>query len=253
MDITVLCFKYSRQFEMKSLRVENISLILEQAILADVSLELAPGERMVLLGPSGSGKTSLLRCLNRLESPTAGRVLLNNRDIRSISPEKLRRRIGMVFQTPSLFPGDPISNVAIGPALVNEILEEDEVTQTLHKVGLPSELWQKDVETMSVGERQRVALAQALVNRPEILLLDEPTSALDPTSARKIEELIQFISETMETSILVVTHNIEQARCLDVQTLVLINGKVRALGELDAVMNSNDSSLRNFFNQEKKY
>ena len=238
---------------MSFLCVENISLTINGPILTEVSLELEQGKRLVLLGPSGSGKTSLLRCLNRLETPCKGRIFFGGKDIRFIPTTQLRNQIGMVFQNPALTPGTPLENVAAGPTLKYKEIEKDEIADFLNQVGLTENLWKRDVETLSAGERQRVAFAQVLANRPEVLLLDEPTSALDVASVAKLEQLIHTLPENCGTSIILVTHNIEQARRFSDLTLVLIDGKIIARGSLDEMMNLGDSALKTFFNREKKH
>src|SRR5215472_10866895 len=150
----------------------------EKWIVHDVSLSVQRGELLGLVGPSGSGKSSLLRLLNRLDEPTSGTVFLEGQDYRQIPPRELRRRVGMVTQRPFLFPGDIASNLRFGPLQRGESLPDNEIAGLLERVGLAG-FAGRNVANLSGGEQQRVSLARALANRPEILLLDEPTSALD--------------------------------------------------------------------------
>ncbi len=235
------------------LRVDRISLTRGKPILKEVSFEVMPGEMVIVLGPSGSGKTSLLRCLNRLETADSGQIFLNEDETRSIPPEELRRRVGMVFQTSALMPGTIKENVAIGPRFLNQPMNDEKIDELLIQVGLPAELWDRQVEALSVGERQRVALAQVLANGPELLLLDEPTSALDLASVLKIEGSLQRVYQESKTAIILVTHNLEQAKRLETRTLLLIDGEVTACGNLRAIMRqSNNSVLNSYFNHRGK-
>ena len=133
---------------------------------------------MAVIGPSGSGKSSFLRLLNRLDEPTAGTVYLDGKDYRDIPPRQLRRWIGMVTQTAFLFPGTVADNLQYGPRQQGKDLSEKEIDALLDQVGLTNQA-RSDVSHLSGGEAQRVSVARALANSPQVLLLDEPTSALD--------------------------------------------------------------------------
>ena len=157
----------------------------------------------------------------------------------------------MMFQTAALVPSTVRENVFIGPKLHNRKMSKGEVDGLLEQVGLPLELWEQDVEALSVGERQRVALAQVLANRPEVLLLDEPMSALDPLSVLKVEESVKNIHQHSRTAVILVTHNLDQARRLGGRTLLLVGGEVAACGNLEEIMNGSDSSaLKSYFNHK---
>lgn len=235
------------------LQVSNISLTKGKSILKNVSCEVRGGEILTVLGPSGSGKSSLLRCLNRLESIDQGKIFLNGVETRQIKTQELRRRVGMLFQTPSLLPLTVAENLRMGPKLRKETMDEPAYRLLLEKVGLKMEFLDRNVETLSVGERQRAALAQVLANHPEALLLDEPTSALDPPAVLKIEELIKSHPQGLKVMTLLVTHNVEQALRFDAQTLVLVNGEVAARGNIrDLVNKPENENLRKFFNSETK-
>ena len=178
-----------------------------------------------IVGPSGAGKTSLLRCLNRLEEPSRGSVLLDSTHIITLDPIQLRRRVGMIFQTPALFEGGVRSNLAYG---LTNVAEEDMRT-ALVSAGLDSDFLERDSSALSVGQAQRVCIARALVRRPEILLMDEPTSALDRDAAARIERLVTSLNETGLTVILV-THNLDQALRLAHHSVLLVEGRVMAAG-----------------------
>jgi len=194
------------------LRTEHLGRrVGELWIVNDISLEVHRGELLGLVGPSGSGKSSLLRLLNRLDEPTTGTVFLEDQDYRLIAPPELRRRVGMVTQRPFLFPGDIASNLRFGPAQRGETLPDAEIAGLLERVGLP-EFAARNVANLSGGEQQRVSLARALANQPEILLLDEPTSALDEHAKSGIEELIRNLVSANRYTFVLVTHDRDQAR-----------------------------------------
>lgn len=198
-------------------------------IVVDVSVQVLTGEILAVVGPSGAGKSSFLRLLNRLDEPTAGTVLLRSVDYRSIAPQQLRRRIGMVMQTAYLFPGTVASNVGFGPSQRGEVLSVAQIESLLERVGLPG-FADRNVGNLSGGEAQRVALARALANEPEVLLMDEPTSALDEKSVRGIEDLVLAIVRERGVTCVIVTHNRAQAARLAGRTMVMRAGRLVAIG-----------------------
>ncbi len=212
-----------------TLRAERLGRrVADKAIVDDISFEVCSGELLGIVGPSGSGKSSLLRLLNRLDEPTSGTVYVDGHDYRELSPRELRRRVGMVTQRPFLFPGDIASNLRFGPQQRGETLSDAEVTSLLEQVGLAG-LAARSISNLSGGEQQRVSLARALANRPEVLLLDEPTSALDERAKAGIEELIGGLVAQISLTCVMVTHDREQARRLCDRVIVLEAGhSVRA-------------------------
>jgi putative ABC transport system ATP-binding protein len=201
----------------------------QRDLVVDVCVQILAGEILAVVGRSGAGKSSFLRLLNRLDEPTAGTVLVKSMDYRSIAPQQLRRRIGMVMQTAYLFPGTVASNIAFGPSQRGELLSATQIASLLERVGLPG-FADRDVGNLSGGEAQRVALARTLANAPEVLLMDEPTSALDEASVRGIEELILGIVQERGMTCVVVTHNRAQAARLAGRTMVMKTGRLVAIG-----------------------
>jgi putative ABC transport system ATP-binding protein len=178
-----------------------------------------------VVGPSGSGKTSLLRCLNRLEEPEEGSVLLDADDIRTVEPTTLRRRVGMIFQVPLLFTGDVRSNLRYGA----DGLSEKKMVEGLEVSGLPASFLDRDARSLSVGQAQRACIARALVRDPEVLLMDEPTSSLDKDASARIESLIgSLVADGL--TIVLVTHDLEQAKRVGSRALLLVEGRVVASG-----------------------
>ncbi|BCV23425.1 phosphate ABC transporter ATP-binding protein [Gelria sp. Kuro-4] len=194
-----------------------------QALLENISFAVPAGSILALIGPSGAGKSTLLSLLNRLEDPTGGSIRLDGVDIRALDVLVLRRRVGMVFQRPSLFPGTVAANITYGPALRGE-KPAQAAEEYLKEVGLPPEFAARDAQNLSGGEEQRVALARALANGPEVLLLDEPTAALDKTAAHQVEELIARICRQRGLTALWVTHDLEQARRVSDRVVLIVGG-----------------------------
>jgi ABC-type sulfate/molybdate transport systems ATPase subunit len=221
--------KHARQTEVM-LETKHLSRrVGERDLVVDISIEILAGEILAVVGPSGAGKSSFLRLLNRLDEPTAGTVLLKSADYRSIAPQQLRRRIGMVMQTAYLFPGSVASNIAFGPSQRGEAFSAAQIASLLDRVGL-SGFADRDVGNLSGGEAQRVALARTLANEPEVLLMDEPTSALDEASVRGIEELMLDIVKERGVTCVIVTHNRAQAARLADRTMVMKAGRLVAIG-----------------------
>ncbi|HEV2276159.1 MAG TPA: ATP-binding cassette domain-containing protein [Acidobacteriaceae bacterium] len=197
-------------------------------LLEDVNFSLAAGEILAITGPSGAGKSSLLRLLNRLDEPTAGKVLLHGQDYRELPPQRLRRHVGVVMQRAFLFPGTVASNVAFGPAQAGFQISSRAIEDLLAQVGLPGYA-SRNVANLSGGEAQRVAILRSLANDPELLLLDEPTSALDEVSKSAVENVLVSLIRRRKLSCVWVTHDDRQARRLAARMLVLQQGRVQAL------------------------
>ncbi len=218
------------------LRTENLSRrVGELWIVHDISLSVERGELLGVVGPSGSGKSSFLRLLNRLDETTSGTVLLDGQDYRLIEPRELRRRVGMVTQRPFLFLGGVTAKLRFGPSQRGEMLSDEEIASLLDRVGLPG-FAARNVANLSGGEQQRVSLARALANKPEVLLLDEPTSALDEKARAGIEQLIRnLVSENCFTFVLV-THDLDQARRLCQRVAIIEAGRLVQVGMTEEVL-----------------
>jgi putative ABC transport system ATP-binding protein len=196
-----------------------------QPVLHGIDCSFRKGVVTAIAGPSGAGKTSLLRCLNRLEEVDSGEVLLDGVDIRSIDPTQLRRRVGMIFQTPVIFEGGVKANLAYGL----DPLPDKALSDALEACGLDSSFLARDSSALSVGQAQRVCIARALIRDPEVLLMDEPTSALDQDAAARVERLIADLTGRGLTVVLV-THNLAQAERVAQDALLLADGRIASSG-----------------------
>ncbi len=218
------------------LRTEHLGRKAEgQTIVDDVSIEAWRREVLAIVGPSGSGKSSFLRLLNRLDEPTEGTVFLDGRDYREIPPGELRRRVGMVLQSPYLFAGTVADNIRFGPAQRGELVPSERISRLLERVGLEG-YEGRNVDSLSGGEGQRVSLARTLINSPDVLLLDEPTSALDPAAVGEVEELICDLVPEQGLACLIVTHNREQAVRMANRVMVMERGRVVRIGPVKEVL-----------------
>ena len=199
-------------------------------VLKGVDLEVEKGQVVVIVGPSGCGKSTFLRCLNLLEKPSAGQVLLAGEIISApgVDANRVRQRLGMVFQRFHLFPHlDAIGNVALAPQRVLGLAgaaAQARAVQLLEKVGVGARMRAYPQE-MSGGELQRVAIARALAMEPEVLLFDEPTSSLDPEWVGEVLKTMHALVEEGVTMV-VVTHEMGFAREVADQVLFMDQGLV---------------------------
>lgn len=219
----------------------------KQTIVDDFTFGFARFDIYTVLGPSGAGKSSLLRLLNRLDEPSAGEVIFNGKKYNEYTPCQLRRKIGYLFQTPYLFPGTVRDNLLYG----EKDLAESHMIELLEQVMLAAIFLDKDTENLSIGEKQRVALARLLAIKPDILLLDEPTSALDPTNTEAIESMVKNIVEQKVLTAIMVTHNPEQALRMGGQALLLVRGKLIETGRSEEIINFPKTELGKLYKAKK--
>ncbi|MFN8453807.1 MAG: phosphate ABC transporter ATP-binding protein [Anaerolineae bacterium] len=197
-----------------------------RTVLQIERLDIYAGEVLALVGPSGAGKSTLLRLLNFLESPSGGSLTFDRYPSNGIIPSlEVRRTVTTVFQSPVLLNRSVEANVAYGLKIRGQNKSEIAlaVAHSLERVGL-SKLAHAPARSLSGGEAQRVALARALVIQPKVLLLDEPTANLDPYNVKLIEEIVTEVNVTWGTTVVLVTHNIFQAKRLAHRIGLLLDG-----------------------------
>lgn len=201
------------------------------------ALDIFTGEILALVGPSGAGKSTLLRLLNFLEGPTAGEIFYRGNVFTADTiPLTLRREITTVFQRPVLMNTTVRENVAYGLRVRGEHTN-GVVTEMLTRVGL-AHMGNLSARKLSGGEMQRVALARALAIQPRVLLLDEPTANLDPYNVALIEEIAREQNRAQHTTIVLVTHNIFQAKRLAQRVGLMLNGELIELGTTEEFFNA---------------
>jgi osmoprotectant transport system ATP-binding protein len=199
-------------------------------LLADLNLEIARGETLVLLGRSGSGKTTTLKLINRLLVPTGGEVLVEGKRTLDWDPIRLRRGIGYVIQEVGLFPHLNVErNVGLVPSLEGWDVERirTRVNELLQLVGLdPVEFGLRWPRELSGGQRQRVGVARALAADPPVLLMDEPFGALDPVTRAEIQREFRALAARLNKTIVFVTHDVREALLLGSRIALLAGGKL---------------------------
>ncbi len=215
-------------------------------VVKDISLAVTEHDVFSLIGPSGCGKSTFIRCLNRLHEETdgasvSGEVIIpgagksENIYALGVDPVSIRRRVGMVFQKPNPFPGLSIfDNVAAGVKLAG-VVRRTVLEEIVETSLIQAALWQevkdklkKPGTSLSGGQQQRLCIARALAVKPQILLMDEPTSALDPISTARIEELVMKLRN--DVTVLIVTHNMQQAARISNQTAFFLMGELVEVG-----------------------
>lgn len=211
--------------------------------VADLSLEVRPGEILCLVGPSGCGKSTTLRMVNRLVEPTSGTITVDGADVMAQDAVKLRRSIGYVIQHVGLFPHRTVAqNVATVPGLLKWEKERTRarVEELLDLVGLPHGTYgRRYPHELSGGERQRVGVARALAVEPPVLLMDEPFGAVDPQRRRSLQQEFRDLQRSLGLTVMMVTHDIREAVILADRIAVFSQGgALEQLGTPDEVSTS---------------
>lgn len=222
--------------------------------LDNINFKVDAGEIYGVVGYSGAGKSTLIRCVNQLESVSEGKVIVNGKDLTSLTPSELRvikKRIGMIFQHFNLLNSKTIyTNVAM-PLILNKTPKNEikaRVTELLDFVGLSDKASQYP-DQLSGGQKQRVGIARALATNPSILLCDEATSALDPQTTESILELLRKINKEYNITILLITHEMSVIRDVCHKVAVMENGKIIERGSVfDVFSNPKTETGRRFVN-----
>lgn len=216
--------------------------------LNDINLTIESGEVFGILGSSGAGKSSLVRCMNLLERPTSGRVLIDGKDItdaKNRDLSKIRSNIGMIFQNFSLFQQRTVlQNVTFPLELNNTPKEkrEERAKYLLDLVGL-KDLANRYPVQLSGGQQQRVAIARALANNPSIMLCDEATSALDSTTTAQILDLLRRINRDLNVTLVIITHSLAVARNICDRVAMIDGGKIVEIGDTSTLFKNPQSNI----------
>ena len=213
----------------------------DNVVLRDIDLDVHKGEVVVVLGPSGSGKSTMLRCINRLEHPTSGSIIVEGVDVcaKGVDLNKVRTHLGMVFQQFNLFPNMTIRrNIMLAPVELGKMTREEadeKATELLSRIGLLDKA-DSYPDSLSGGQKQRVAIVRALAMNPEVLLFDEPTSALDPEMVGEVLQLMKDVAAEGMTMV-VVTHEMGFAREVANRVLFFSDGYITEDGTPEEVFN----------------
>jgi osmoprotectant transport system ATP-binding protein len=235
----------------------NLTKYFEQsAAVKDVSFQVERGETLVLLGTSGSGKTTTLRMINRLIEPSAGEIFIDGKSAFEQPAEVLRRSIGYVLQNNGLFPHYTVAqNIAVVPQLLgwDKELIRNRTVELLRKLHLePDEYFHRFPRELSGGQQQRVGLARALASDPPILLMDEPFGALDPITRKSIRMEFLGLEELKRKTIVLVTHDIEEAFELGDKICLMDSGKIVQIGSpAELLFNPANDFTRNFLGSDR--
>ncbi|MDY4518157.1 MAG: amino acid ABC transporter ATP-binding protein [Candidatus Spyradocola sp.] len=208
-------------------------------VLKGISTTIRKGEVVSIIGPSGGGKSTFLRCLNLLEEPTSGKVYFKEEDItdKKVSNAKFRQSIGMVFQNFNVFPNMTVlENVTLAPTLEKKIPRaqaREEAMALLTRVGLADKA-DEYPRKLSGGQKQRLAIVRAMAMHPEVMLFDEPTSALDPEMVKEVLSVIEDLTRSGMT-VLIVTHEMGFAREVSDRVLFICDGIIKEEGSPDQI------------------
>jgi osmoprotectant transport system ATP-binding protein len=217
-------------------------------IIANLNLQVERGETLVLLGESGCGKTTTLKLVNRLYTPTSGRVLVEGKSTTDWNPIELRRHIGYVIQESGLFPHFTIErNVALVPSLSgwDKTRAAQRVNELLEMVGLdPKRFANRYPRELSGGQRQRVGVARALAVDPPLLLLDEPFGALDPLTRSSLQREFAELTRTLGKTVIIVTHDVREALLLGTRIALMDAGKIVLLDSPQGFLSSQNPQSR---------
>ncbi|MCL6258715.1 ATP-binding cassette domain-containing protein [Aquiflexum sp. TKW24L] len=238
------------------IEVKNINKSFgENHVLRDFSMDVIPGENLVILGKSGSGKSVLIKCIINLLQPDSGEIVVLDQIIHGLDQDeldKLRSKVGFLFQSNALYDSMTVRENLEFPLRIHWTKEEratgaeSAVNEALEDVGLlhtvnmmPSEL--------SGGMRKRIALARALILKPSVILYDEPTTGLDPITAREISELMVEVQKKYHATSVIISHDMKCIRITSNRVIMLIDGKCYADDTYDNLCLSKDPKIREFF------
>lgn len=250
-----LTFDASSPEKSPAFTLKDVRQIKESQIVLDgVNLDVASEKITALIGPSGAGKTSLLRLFNRLDDAASGQILYCARPITEFPVQDLRRQVGFVFQTPVMFPGTVGDNLRRALEIAGKSATDctDLIGEMLALAELDSTIADRDGAKLSVGQKQRVNIARALMTAPEVLLMDEPTSALDPETADRLMETVRRLARERKITVVMVTHRLSEARRASDLTVVMERGRVLESGATDYIFEQTaNARIREFLDGSK--
>ena len=229
----------------------------DKRVIDDLNLTIHKGEFFVLVGPSGSGKTTSLKMVNGLTEPTGGDVYFKGQKIKDHDIEQMRWNMGYVLQKIALFPTMNVSeNIDVIPEMIGWPKEKRvaRIDELLNLVGLDPEIYRnRPVDELSGGEQQRIGILRAIAAEPDIILMDEPFSALDPISRNQLQDLVVDIHQRLKTTILFVTHDMDEAIKLADRIGIMNQGRLIQVDTAQEILtNPENQVVASLFNQEKE-
>lgn len=235
-----------------AIKFEHVNkTFVNKVVVNDLNLDIKQGELFVLVGNSGSGKTTSIKMINRLEDPSTGQILVNERPTTDYNVQKLRWKIGYVLQQIALFPNMTVAkNVTLIPEIQGAKADLAEMAANLlEKVGLnPQEYAHRYPHELSGGEQQRIGILRAIASKPPIVLMDEPFSALDPLSRANLQELVINLHKQLHNTILFVTHDMNEALHLADRIGVMKDGKLLQVDQPQEILrHPANNFVRDFF------
>lgn len=240
---------------MNIIEFENVSKSYSnKLIIKDLNLKISEGEFITILGTSGNGKTTLLKMINSLEKKSSGKISILEKEIEKWNESELRKKIGYVVQSIGLFPHLTIEeNIGYVLSLQNKSKTEinNKAKELLSLLNLPLEFLEKYPRELSGGEQQRIGLARALASDPKIILMDEPFGALDEINRKNLQNQIKKLQKEFNLTIVLVTHDIEEAFELGTRIVVMNNGNIEQIGTKKDYFNKFESSFVKDFLSEK--
>lgn len=226
-------------------------------VIDDLNLAIKKGEIFVLVGPSGSGKTTTLKMINGLSKPSAGDIYFKGKSLNEYNLQKMRWNMGYVLQQIALFPTMTVKqNIEVIPEMLGWEKQKraDRVDELLQKVGLSPDTYRDRMpRELSGGEQQRIGIIRAIAASPDVILMDEPFSALDPISRNSLQELVLSLHEELGTTIVFVTHNMEEAIKLGDRIAFMKDGEIIQCDTPEQLlMNPKNDYVRHFFDEPKQ-
>lgn len=218
----------------------------DEQVVKGLTGQFPEGKITTIVGPSGAGKSTVLKLCNGLLSPDEGDIRILGKSLVDWEPADLRQQAGIALQSAPMISGTVEENLTLPYALHGAEVDVDKVNRMIREVGLDTNYLQRDVRDLSGGQRQKVSIARTLLTEPAILLLDEITSALDRASRMEIEELIQYIHQTYGTTMIWITHNLEQAERIGHYTWVMMEGKLVEQGDSKLLSQSSNADVQKF-------
>ncbi len=242
---------------MSEVVIKNLSKSFDDNVVLDgISLKINEGENFVVFGRSGTGKSVLLKCIVRLMEPDAGEILIESQNVLTLSINKLneiRKHIGFLFQGAALYDSMSVRENLAFPLIRNFNFSSKEIDikikNVLEKVSLLEAIDKMPAE-LSGGMKKRIGLARTIITEPRLILYDEPTTGLDPITSKEISQLIVELQKDLNTTSIIVTHDLICAKIIASHAVVLKDGKIRYEGNLDSLTSQDDPFLKDFFSND---